>query len=196
MTGVVTFGLPTMNSLVIRAGRAPPGVPRRCGRSSSTVLPTPGSPVTMTSPPVGSGRGRERADPVHLRLAPDQTGGLSTVALPFVELRDAEACHGRKACPQTCGDRTKQSDPLPHGRQVLPTPESFAALDDRSRGGSRCLLGRTLAIPSYRRRLRNCESADQGSPRPHTPADYEQRTRRRHGAPCGSTAAPSRVEDY
>ena len=104
MTGVVTFGLPTMNSLVF-AQRAPPGVPRRCGRSSSTVLPTPGSPVTRTSPPVGSGRGRERAIPVHLRLAPDQTGGLSTVALPFVELRDAEACHGRKACPQTCGTR-------------------------------------------------------------------------------------------
>ena len=186
MTGVVTFGLPTMNSLVF-AQRAPPGVPRRCGRSSSTVLPTPGSPVTRTSPPVGSGRGRERANPVHLRLAPDQTGGLSTVALPFVELRDAEACHGRKACPQTCGDPTKQSDPLPHGRQVLPTPESFAALDDRSRGGSRCLLGRTLAIPSCRRRLRNCESADQGSPRPHTPGVRVRCPVSRIGRPASPT---------
>jgi hypothetical protein len=46
-------------------------------------------------PAVGSGRGHERADPVDLRLPPDQIRGLSAIALPFVELRDVGACHER-----------------------------------------------------------------------------------------------------
>jgi hypothetical protein len=195
MTGVVTFGLPTMNSLVFAQGE-----------------PHPACLVAVVGPAARSCRHRARRSPGRPRrsvraVAANAQFRSTSASRPTRQAAcrpspcRSSSCGTRnlswaKACPQTSGDWTKQSDPLPHGRQVLPTPESFAALDDRSRGGSRCLLGRTLAIPSCRRRLRNCESADQGSPRPHTPADYEQRTRRPHGAPCGSTAAPSRVEDY
>ena len=44
---------------------------------------------------VGPGRGEERADAVHLRLAPDQLTGLATVALPFVVLRRVDVVHWR-----------------------------------------------------------------------------------------------------
>ena len=46
-------------------------------------------------PAVGSGRGHECADPVDLRLPPDQIRGLAAIALPFAELRDVGACHER-----------------------------------------------------------------------------------------------------
>ena len=46
---------------------------------------------------IGPGRGEERADAVHLRLAPDQMNGLATVALPFVVLRGVDVDHGRYA---------------------------------------------------------------------------------------------------
>ena len=44
---------------------------------------------------VGPGRGEERADAVHLRLAPDQLTGLATVALPSVVLRRVGVVHRR-----------------------------------------------------------------------------------------------------
>ena len=44
---------------------------------------------------VGPGRGEERADAVHLRLAPDQLTGLATVALPSVVLRRVDVVHRR-----------------------------------------------------------------------------------------------------
>src|SRR5262249_49777694 len=44
---------------------------------------------------VGRGRGKERADAVHLRLAPDQLTGLATVASPFVVLRRVDVLHWR-----------------------------------------------------------------------------------------------------
>ena len=44
---------------------------------------------------VGPGRGEERADPVQLRVAPDQTTGWATVAWPFVVLWDVGVDHGR-----------------------------------------------------------------------------------------------------
>lgn len=97
--------------LELRAGRTEKCAYRRL-RSRSTPRPSARSCRHRArrspegAPAVDSDRGRERADPVYLRLAPDQIGGLSTVALTFVELRDADACRGHSARLQTSKART------------------------------------------------------------------------------------------
>jgi hypothetical protein len=66
----------------------------RCG-IQETGLADAGLAGHEQGPALGPGRGQERADAVHLHLAPDQLTGPATVALPFVVLRPVNVVHWR-----------------------------------------------------------------------------------------------------
>ena len=95
---------------LVQAGEAGPGLELDAGRtedpsaaadaasdaaSRSSVLPTPGSPVTSRAPPSVRAVARNARMRSISASRPTRSSGLATVALPFVVLRGVDVDHGR-----------------------------------------------------------------------------------------------------